>query len=60
MVFVIKSTTQKRIAQDSRKEICDKHHNERVGNYSSKKNVRATETVGLHLLLRKIIFLNTE
>lgn len=24
------------------------------------KNVRATETVGLHLLLRKIIFLNTE
>jgi hypothetical protein len=37
MVFVIKSTTQKRIAQDSRKEICDKHHNERVGNYSSTK-----------------------
>jgi hypothetical protein len=37
MVFVIKSTTQKRIAQDFRKEICDKHHNERVRNYSSTK-----------------------
>jgi hypothetical protein len=37
MVFVIKSTTQKRIAQDFRKEICDRHHNERVRNYSSTK-----------------------
>jgi hypothetical protein len=37
MVFVIKSTTQKRIAQDSRKEICDKHHSERVRHFSSTK-----------------------
>jgi hypothetical protein len=37
MVFVIKSTTQKRIAQDFRKEICDRHHNERARNYSPTK-----------------------
>ena len=30
MVFVIKSTTQKRIAQDLRKEICDKNHTVRL------------------------------
>jgi hypothetical protein len=30
MVFVIKSTTQKRIAQDLRKEICDKPHTDRM------------------------------
>jgi hypothetical protein len=58
MVFVIKSTTQKRIAQDLRKEICDKPHTERMRILPSK--CPSPGNVGLHLLLRKIIFLNAE
>ena len=39
MVFVIKSTTQKRIAQDLRKEICDKNHTARLSKIWAVKNV---------------------
>ena len=60
MVFVIKSTTQKRIAQDHRKEIRDEDHVTDLLTFKPKKKSRSTINVGLHLLLRKIIFLNTE